>query len=276
MEKKRELLIITFLFIIILTLLIISQPFTNNEAPTITKQEEIIENDETNQDEDIDNHDNIFVLNEEKRLDLIVFLLENPVFSAFYYDNVQKLSPATIALYFIDWENNPQLTEEEKTMLAENYETDEWYQLGDYGEIEQYIPIADIEEYFQKMTGLELNSPENEICMKYIPEIEGFIVVCGHGMFNSNIERLTFSSNGDEMLYYIKDVIFQHNDEYIFEIKKYTLLEHLENPSSIILDFINDEITKEEAGLQADKSLYYLMRKHNDSWQFISHSNENF
>ncbi len=264
--------------VIVLTLLIVvalvSFIFLNYQEEDKSKINEKINQDVLNDDDTLQNND-VFQLTNENRLDLIIFLLENAAFSAFTYNSIEDVTPGFIAIYFIDWDNNPTLSETQKNLLADNYDTSDWYQMGDYGEIEKYIPFQLIDKYYQKVTGASTPEPKTENCLIFIPEIEGYIAVCGHGMWNGNVDRLTFSGDGEfETLFYVEEVTHKENDNYVFKVRQYHTESFEENLAEKITKFITGEAIADEVSLNIGDYVYYLMRKDNENWQFVVFSNE--
>ena len=219
-------------------------------------------------------------LDPEVRFDLMKHLLTYDAFAIFNYDEPTEISAAFLTLYLNKWGENAEFTANEITFLEENYNTDNWYQLGDYGEITEYVPLSEINDYFKAATNQSLTDFDSEGCVEYIPELEAFIVVCGHGMVVGDVDSLLFGDEGSQWIHYVETKTTLENNRIMLTVVNYYDLTDFHNdhePIRIMSDYqiIENLIFKNiqhRKFRQSDDNIYYLMTQINDDLYFVARS----
>lgn len=206
-----------------------------------------------------------------ERMELIKFLLEHDLYALGGYTDTNEINPSIIAHKFINWDTNPSLSEEQITYITDNYELDDYAILY----LDKYIPYQTVKDYIEMITGKSPITPDSSTCMLYIEEYDAYIHVSGHGWWGGSVEYLSFGDEGGAThMYYVDKVTQKNAEQYIFEVTQYKLKpDHETTDSKMLLEkFILGEYNATQAKIEVDETVYYLMKKDNNQWQFISHS----
>ena len=266
-HKKIILLVFTFIIIMILSFVFIADNFRKKEDNKTPNEEEIIDEEPAIEYEGSKE----VSINSTERLALVKFLLEHYHFSAFTYNNTDEILTSYIAHKFIDWDNNPMLSDEQKAFIMTNYEIEDW-------QLDRYIKYQDVEDYYLKMTGEKPKEKDSSTCMKYISEYDIYVHVDGHGLWAGSPEYLIFGDeSGKSEFYYVERVLDLNDGDYTFEVQQYDLnYEHynmdIEDSKILLENFIEGTINSQAAYLTATDKTTYLMKKENNEWQFIAHT----
>lgn len=255
------------------TYILLNQEQQEEQKETKVEENEQIEEEE--EEEEQESYPNEISLTTTERMTLIKFLLKHDIYSLNNYNDTNEILTSVVAHKFINWETNPKLTDEQITYITENYELDDYALFY----LETYIPYQTVKKYIQDMTGKTPTTIDSSDCMIYIEEYDAYIHIAGHGWWGGSVEHLTFGGEGSESHMYYVDRVTQINaDQYVFEVTKYRLKPEHEtlNSKTLLEKFILGEYNATQAKIEIDGTVYYLMKKDNTQWQFISYATTTF
>jgi hypothetical protein len=255
--RNRKLIIKIILFVIVAIVSFIFI-YTN-----FKKEKELIENEEQ---EEIKEEIIIKNMTKEEKMDFILFLIENDIFSSAPYNKPSDLKTSYIAHKLINWDTNPIINDVEKQFIIENYMLEDW-------QVERAIPYQLIEDYYFNLTGEYPPEKDSSDCMIYIEEYDYYIHTEGHGWWGGFIESLTFGSENGELIFFYPVELIQNEDTYTLKVKQYQLMiedEFTDNNliKATLLDFIDEKINSETANMTEYANAEYTLKYENDKWMF--------
>ena len=248
--------------------------FDQDEVPEGQENGAPIEEEEEEEIEEV-TYPQAISLTSTERMEFIIFLLENDVYSMSFYENTNEMSTSIIAHKFINWETNPDLTEAQQTFILDNYELDDYAAYY----LDKYIPYSVVEDYIERVTGQTPTTLDSSGCMVYIEEYEAYVHVGGHGWWGGSVTALSFGDEGGQAhMFYPERLIQLGPNQYMFEVIQYRLKpEHETLDSKTLLEkFILGEYNATQAKIEIEDTVYYLMKKDGDQWQFVAHKETSF
>jgi len=228
-----------------------------------------------------------FILTPEKRMELILKLLEYDAFAIHDYDDLDDLDTtlgggAYFASFLQKAGGSEMFTDEKRTLIEENYNLN-----PNFG----FITLETVKTYYQEATNQEL--PQNSIAndrfnhMQYLPDLEIFIskehiFACG-----GNLTSMTFSCKMDGYFHYVEAVSRLEDNQFLVEVYDYSFgrmedfayengfedfLEAIwsEEAKEIFKNYILLGIKDDRLNIKPDKKTDYILRLINDDWYFVS------